>query len=104
MKISAVCLLLVLVSQFTWAQAPSNDVNTPLHTLQPNYPVPYGIPRQDDVARLLRLIHGYLDETTPVGLINSRTNEPLTDLTRIDENTSLRPGDFRIVSYEWGVT
>ena len=28
----------------------------------------------------------------------------LTDLTKIDEHTTLKPGDFRIVSYEWGVT
>ena len=39
-----------------------------------------------------------------MGFVNARTNEPLNDLSRIDADTALRRGDFRIVSYEWGVT
>lgn len=105
MKIRILLLLVLLFPQTVFArQNPTNDANTPLHLMRPSYPVPYGIPRQEDVTRLLRLIHAYLEETTPTGFVNSRTNEPLTDLNRIDENTVLRPGDFRLVSYEWGVT
>jgi unsaturated rhamnogalacturonyl hydrolase len=105
MKLKICCLLLLLCAQPGLAQQqPSTDANTPLHKLQPAYPVPYGIPQPEEVKKLLNLIHAYLDETTPTGFVNSRTQEPLTDLTRIDENTILRPGDFRLVSYEWGVT
>src|SRR3954467_9577114 len=106
MKIKIFCLAVLLCTQsLAFAQqTPSNDANTPLHRMQPNYPVPYGIPQTEEIARLLKLIHAYLDETTPVGFVNARSNEPLTDLTRIDENTILRQGDFRLVSYEWGVT
>lgn len=105
MKIKILCLLVFLFAQSAFAQqTPTTDANTPLHRMQPNYPVPYGIPQPEEVANLLKRIHAYLDETTPVGFINAHTNEPLTDLTRIDENTTLRPGDFRLVSYEWGVT
>ena len=105
MKIRILLLLLLLFPQtVVGRQTPTNDANTPLHLMRPSYPVPYGIPRQEDVTRLLRLIHSYLEEATPTGFVNSRTNEPLTDLNRIDENTILRQGDFRLVSYEWGVT
>src|SRR5215212_10385139 len=105
MKIRIFCLLLLLFPRPAFAQqAPTNDANTPLHLMRPSYPVPYGVPKPEDVARVLRLVHAYLDETTPPGFVNARTGEPLNDLTLIDENTALRPGDFRIVSYEWGVT
>jgi rhamnogalacturonyl hydrolase YesR len=75
-----------------------------LHQLRPNYTVPYGIPSAPDIARLLKHIHAYLDETTEPGFINSQTKAPLTDLSKIDQYTTLRPADFRVVSYEWGVT
>src|SRR4051812_18474296 len=103
MKIRILCLLVLLSVQTALAQQqPTTDANTPLHRMRPDYPVPYGIPQAEEVASLLKRIYAYLDATTPVGFVNSRTNEPLTDLTRIDENTTLRPGDFRVVSYEWG--
>jgi len=105
MKSKLFLLLVLLLPQTAFAQqTPTNDANTPLHQMRPNYPVPYGIPRPEEVTRLLNLIHAYLDEATPTGFVNARTGDPLTDLTRIDENTILRQGDFRLVSYEWGVT
>src|SRR6185295_11745205 len=85
-------------------QAPQTDSNTPLHQLKPNYPVPYGVTKSTEVAEVLNRVHGYLDQVTPVAFVNSQTNDVLTDLAKIDENTTLKPGDFRIVSYEWGVT
>jgi unsaturated rhamnogalacturonyl hydrolase len=103
---TAACLALVLVAQPVCAQQPQppTDATTPLHQLRPDYPVPYGIPQPEEVARLLNLIHAYLDETTPTGFVNSRTGAALTDLNLIDRDTTLRRGDFRLVSYEWGVT
>jgi len=65
--------------------------------------VPYGIAKSEEIAAVLNRIHGYLDEVTPAAFVNSKTGDVLSDLTRIDENTTLKPGDFRIVSYEWGV-
>ena len=105
MKIKILCLTALLIVQPVSAQqAPPTDATTPLHELRPDYPIPYGIPKPEEVARVLNLVHAYLDSSTPVGFIDSRTNEPLADLGRIDEHTRLRRGDFRIVSYEWGVT
>jgi rhamnogalacturonyl hydrolase YesR len=105
MKTLTMFLLLVLLCQTVVSQqVPQTDSNTPLHMVKPNYPIPYGLTKSDEVAAVLRRVHGYLDEVTPVAFINSKTNSVLADLTTIDENTILKPGDFRIVSYEWGVT
>ena len=82
----------------------ANDSNTPLHLLKPDYPIAYGIPKTEEVKVVLDKIHAYLNDVTPAEFINSKTGETLTDLSKIDENTALKKGDFRLVSYEWGVT
>ena len=82
----------------------ANDSNTPLHLLKPDYPIAYGIPKTEDIKVVLDKIHAYLNDVTPAEFINSKTGETLTDLSKIDENTALKKGDFRLVSYEWGVT
>ncbi len=82
----------------------ANDSNTPLHLLQPDYPVPYGISKTNDIKGTLDRIHGYLNNVTPTAFVNSKTGEIVSDLSKIDENTALQKGDFRLVSYEWGVT
>ena len=80
--------------------------NTPLH-LYCNPITPR--PMANRLLRILRpkpynRIHGYLNEVTPPQYIHSKTGEIITDFSKIDTNTMLKKGDFRIVSYEWGVT
>lgn len=82
----------------------SNDSNTPLHLIQPDYPVPYGVVKAEDVSKVLSRIHTYLNGVTPTEFVNVKTGEVVSDLSKIDENTALKKGDFRLVSYEWGVT
>ncbi|HJQ32049.1 MAG TPA: glycoside hydrolase family 88 protein [Pyrinomonadaceae bacterium] len=105
MKIKILCLTALLLAQTASAQqSPQTDATTPLHQLRPDYPVPYGVPRPEEISRVLNLVHAYLDASTPTGFVNARTNEPLADLNLINADTILRRGDFRLVSYEWGVT
>lgn len=99
---SAVLFLLLALS--TGAALGQTDTMTPLHSLKPNYPVSYGIPKQEDLVKTLDLLHSYLDRVTPIGFINGKTGVPLEDLSKIDTDTVFAQGDFRIVSYEWGVT
>ena len=102
--ISLILLLVIFCGTVAPQQQPQTDSNTPLHRLKPNYPVPYGLIKAEEIATVLNRVHAYLDQVTPPAFINAKTGEVLTDLTKIDEHTTLKPGDFRIVSYEWGVT
>ena len=81
-----------------------NDVNTPLHLLQPDYTIPYGVPVKDSIMKVLNRVYKYLDAVTPAQLVNRKTNEAVTDYSKADSNTIFKPGDFRLMSYEWGVT
>jgi unsaturated rhamnogalacturonyl hydrolase len=107
-KITFTAIILMLISSINLVFAQknvtkSNDSNTPLHLIKPDYPVPYGIVKPEEITATLNRIHGYLNEVTPTNFVNSNTGETITDLSKIDENTALQKGDFRIVSYEWGV-
>lgn len=107
MKIKIVLLVFALLCQTIVAQQsqqPQNDTNTPLHRLKPNYPIPYGVTKSEEVTNLLFRVHGYLNEVTPTNFVNAKTNAVITDLSKIDSDTVLQAGDFRLVSYEWGVT
>ncbi len=99
-KTVVICLLLCLD---IFAQK-GNDVTAPLHALKPDYAVPYGIPDQKNVKGVLDRMLVYLDAATPTGFINRSTGEVLTALNKIDTNTVFKQGDFRLTSYEWGVT
>lgn len=97
-------LLCLLAFQQTMAQEPANDVTTPLHLLQPDYPVPYGVKSIDEIATTLDRVYTYLESETASKLIDAKTNKEITDLKQLDENTIFAPGAFRLTSYEWGVT
>src|ERR1043165_4396136 len=86
-----------------FAQQKSNDVTTPLHALKPDYPIPYEIPVKEEVKQVLDKVHHYLDSVTPYQFVNRITNAAVNDLNHIDTNTVIKPGDFRLASYEWGV-
>jgi unsaturated rhamnogalacturonyl hydrolase len=82
----------------------SNDVTTPLHAMQPDYPVPYIIPAQASIKTVLDRIFHYLDSVTPPQFINRTTRTVIADVNNPDTNVIFKPGDFRLTSYEWGVT
>ena len=87
-----------------FAQQKSNDVTTPLHLMKPDYAVPYGAPSKENVKAVLDKVFNYLDAVTPAEMINKQTGEVVDDINRLDTNTILKAGDFRLTSYEWGVT
>ncbi|HET7896190.1 MAG TPA: glycoside hydrolase family 88 protein, partial [Flavisolibacter sp.] len=96
-------LLLLLGAQWAQAQKP-NDVTAPLHALQPDYPVPYVVPSTEAVKGTLDRVFHYLNDVTPAQFANRRTNEVVQQVSNPDTNTVFRQGDFRLTSYEWGVT
>jgi rhamnogalacturonyl hydrolase YesR/lysophospholipase L1-like esterase len=80
-----------------------NDFNTPLHLLQPDYNIPYGIPDKKEIKNTLDRVLVYLDKVTPATLIDNETGKEI-NLSAINRNSGLKRGDFRLSSYEWGVT
>lgn len=83
--------------------ATKNDVNAPLHTLQPDYPVPYQPMSGNEIRGYLDRIFSYLDSVTPVRMINKTTGGEIKNKEGLDTNTVIEKKDFRITSYEWGV-
>ncbi|HLS96818.1 MAG TPA: glycoside hydrolase family 88 protein, partial [Sphingobacterium sp.] len=86
------------------SQAETNDANTPLHLLKPDYPVAYGETTVDSIKADLDKIYAYLESATPAVLEHGTTHTELDGVGEVDTNTIFRKGDFRLISYEWGVT
>ena len=96
------CILIACVVQ---AQKQANDANdAALHASKPAYTVPYEAMPAAEIKKVLDKVFNYLDAVTPAKMINKKTKDPVTDVLKIDSNTNLQQGDFRITSYEWGVT
>lgn len=85
-------------------KAQVNDSNTPLHLMTPQYKLKYGISTVDDVKQTMDKVLHYIASVTPAKLVDSKTGKAVTNYSDINENTQLARGDFRLTSYEWGVT
>jgi unsaturated rhamnogalacturonyl hydrolase len=90
-----------LLSQVTSVKV--TDANTALHLLPPDYPVPYGPQKTEDIITVLNRIFTYLDVSTPAKIINRQTKTEITDLSKLTPGAIFEPGIFRLISYEWGV-
>ncbi|MFA5326843.1 MAG: glycoside hydrolase family 88 protein [Prolixibacteraceae bacterium] len=101
--IAKLTLLFLIAFNFTQAQK-VNDVTTPLHLLQPTYPTPYGKPEVAEIEKTLTRVYDYLEATTPAKLVDKTSGQEITDYSKVTENTIMQNGDFRLTSYEWGVT
>ena len=97
----------VLFSQQLFAELKNdtiNDSNTPLHLLSPDYKNPYKMWTKDEIKEILDRVFIYLERETPAVVIDSKTNETITDYRLINNDSRLKKGTFRLTSYEWGVT
>jgi unsaturated rhamnogalacturonyl hydrolase len=83
---------------------PATDGSAPLHQLSPAYPVPYGPTAVGKVSEVLLRVHAYLEASTPSRFVSRDFKEPIDDLARLDDTAVFEPGEFRPISYEWGVT
>jgi unsaturated rhamnogalacturonyl hydrolase len=96
--------LTFFVAANAFTQPIKNDVLTPLHALRPNYPVLYEAPSKEKVKASLDKVFNYLNAVTPAQMMNKSTNAIVENTLDLDTNTVLKQGDFRLTSYEWGVT
>lgn len=81
-----------------------NDSNTPLHLLQPDYNVPYGTMTVEEVKADMDRILRYLESSTPTRVVDKNSGRQVTDYSKINSDSQLERGTFRLASYEWGVT
>jgi rhamnogalacturonyl hydrolase YesR len=81
-----------------------NDSNTPLHLLQPDYNVPYGTMTVEEVKADMDRILRYLENSTPTRVVDKNSGRLVTDYSKINSDSQLERGTFRLASYEWGVT
>lgn len=81
-----------------------NDVATPLHAVQPDYPTPYGKTTVKDVTQVLERVRTYLEAATPARLVDAKTGAEIKNYKKPGPDAKIEQGDFRLTSYEWGVT
>jgi len=108
-KIYKKCVILSLMmallgTAYSQDKKEVTDTNTPLHLLQPDYPVPYGLVTKDEVKSVIDRVRDYLADVTPTSLVDKNSQKEISDPKKINQNTQLKQGDFRLLSYEWGVT
>lgn len=104
-KIIPITLLMIpLICTYPGVAQRITDATADLHTLQPDYQTPYGSQPVEEVTAVLNRVHAYLDTMTPMQLVDRRTESPITDIDQAGENAMFAQGDYRLISYEWGVT
>ena len=70
----------------------------------------YGQPNRDPKFQLEKIkadldrIFNYLDQNTPVNIVDLQTGKAVTNYSKIDTSSVLEKGKFGITTYEWGVT
>ncbi|HUX56482.1 MAG TPA: glycoside hydrolase family 88 protein [Bacteroidales bacterium] len=105
-RITISLLLIFLVLNIMFSQVTPlkiTDSNTALHLLAPDYPVPYGPMKSEEITAVLARIYSYLDASTPAKVIDRQTKTAIVDMKKLTTNSILEPGVFRLISYEWGV-
>jgi len=118
---SGFTLVFLLVSMLTIAQQKSQslkikkekkgkqtslftDANTPLHLLQAEYPFNYELNSVEFIKSKMDNILQYLSQVTPTAITNTKTQKNVSNLDDINQYSQLKKGDFRLTTYEWGVT
>ena len=80
------------------------DAATKLYLAKPGYNTPYGETTPENVKALMDRVLSYIEDSSPMGVIDKDTKEPITDYKKIDKNSILKRGKFSLTNYTWGVT
>jgi rhamnogalacturonyl hydrolase YesR len=102
------CHIPVIALLFLGCLSPStaqtNDTNTPLHLMKPDYPTPYMVPQKEAIKIVLDRVYTFLDKNSASKIVNATTKAEITNYKKGNEDIMFEPGSFRLTSYEWGVT
>lgn len=102
--ITVTLFVVLLLCTYTGQAQRVSDATTALHTMQPDYRTPYGSQSIEEIAAVLNRVLAYLDGVTPMQLVDRQSGSRIMDIGRAGENAMFAQGDFRLISYEWGVT
>ena len=75
------------------------DAATKLYLAKPDYKTPYGETSSEAVKAIIDRVLYYLEQTTPTGVIDKNSKEPITDYKKIDKNSIINQGTFSITNY-----
>jgi rhamnogalacturonyl hydrolase YesR len=99
--------LALLLAVSTHAEGPyhNRDNPNPNDDGEGTYPVPYQLPTVAEITALLQRVHGYLDASIPVRVIDTKTNKPVTDFTKPVATAMIdrTEAGFYMLAYEMGV-
>jgi rhamnogalacturonyl hydrolase YesR len=84
--------------------SPQSDPGVYSGRLKVDYPTPYEPATETEIRATLERVHAYLEQASPVQVLNGDTGEPVPDLTRLPPHVALARTDFQVLTYEWGVT
>lgn len=102
LTIAVLCLATAAGAQETGTRI--TDSNTALHALQPDYKIPYGPVKTEDIIAVLDRLFEFVDTSTPARMIDNQIKMPVGDQYKLTPSSVFEPGVFRLISYEWGVT
>jgi len=83
---------------------PGTHLTASLHAMKVLFATPYEPTSTPDIKKTLDRIFNYINAVTLAQMVNKKTGLPVNDVSKIDTSTTLMQGDFRLTSYEWGVT
>jgi rhamnogalacturonyl hydrolase YesR len=69
-----------------------------------DYPTPYEPASVAEIQSTLQRVHGYLEQASPIRIIDGDTGEAISDPKKLPARPALARTDLLILSYEWGVT
>ena len=65
---------------------------------------PYGKTSVNDVKQVMDRVLNYVDQSTPVGIVNEKTGDKIIDLKNPVKEAGLLKTVYNISSHEWGLT
>lgn len=111
-RLITVASAMLLAAGWVHAQSTATQVNVKPQTdpgvysgrLKVDYPTPYTPATAGEIRKTMERVQAYLEQASPVQVINADTGEAVQDLKRLPAQVALARTDLLILSYEWGVT
>lgn len=109
-KLTIVFFMFLLTSAPTlFAEGPyrNRDNRSVYDPSEGTYPIPYQLPKKEEIVEVLDRIRGYLQQAAPARIIDSKTGDQITDLTTPVADAVADRGEadaFYVLDYTMGVT